>query len=125
MKSLQRFKTSRRKQMLVVCLLIVGTLVALGHTYGQPAPNPAQGRTPPEILSTPSNDRMTRKQQKDLLKHKHEKLKEDVDELAELALSLQKEMENTTENMLSLEVVEKAKKIEKLAKKIKNNAKGY
>ncbi len=68
---------------------------------------------------------ITPKQQRDLLKHKFEKMKRDAEELAELAKSLQEDLEASNENILSLEVVEKAKKIEKLSKKIKNAAKGY
>ena len=46
-------------------------------------------------------------------------------DLAELAKSLQNEIEKSNANVLSLEIVRKAAKAEKLAKKIKNEAKAY
>ena len=51
-------------------------------------------------------------------------MKQDADELSTLAKSLQEELDKSSENILSLQVLEKAEKIEKLAKRIKNNAKG-
>ncbi len=52
-------------------------------------------------------------------------MKEDAKELAALATSLQGDLDKSNVNVLSLQVVEKAEKIEKLAKRIKSNAKGY
>ena len=123
--SIQKPKTNRLRQTLVICFLLGGALVAVAQPQPEAALNAAQTRTLPTVPRMESSDKLSRKQKQDLLKYKFDKMKEDVDELAELALSLQKEVENTTENMLSLEVVEKAARIEKLAKKIKNNAKGY
>lgn len=65
------------------------------------------------------------KQQRDLLKHNFDKMKQDADDLADLARSLQEDLNASNENVLSIEVVEKAEKIEKLAKKIKRAAKGF
>lgn len=53
------------------------------------------------------------------------KLKEHAQDLAELAKSLQAEIEKSNENVLSLEIVKKADEAEKLARKIKNEAKGF
>ena len=39
--------------------------------------------------------------------------------------SLQKDLDGSNQNVLSLKVLDKAEKIEKLAKKIKNSARGY
>ena len=52
-------------------------------------------------------------------------MKKHADQLAKLAQSLQKKIGQSNENVLSLEVVKNAEEIEKLAKKIKNEAKGY
>jgi hypothetical protein len=68
---------------------------------------------------------LSAKQRRDLLKHNFEKMKRDADELAELAQSLREDLNVSNENVLSIEIVEKAKKIEKLAKKIKSAAKGF
>ena len=65
------------------------------------------------------------KQKRDLLKANFEKLKRDAGELAGLAKALQEELNKSNENMLSLHVVEQADKIQKLAKRIKGNARGF
>lgn len=98
-----------------------------GSAFGgaDPAPPTTQRRDPALVLEKESTAQISRKQQQKILKYNFEKMKQDVDELAALAKALQDELDKTTENMLSLELVEKADKIEKLAKRIKNNAKGY
>ena len=52
-------------------------------------------------------------------------MKKDTDVLLDLAKSLQKDLDGSNQNVLSLKVLDKADKIEKLAKKIKNSARGY
>ena len=69
--------------------------------------------------------RRTEKQKEALLKYNYKQMKKHADRLAALAQSLQKKIDQTDPNVLSLVVVEKAEEIEKLAKKIKNEAKGY
>ena len=68
---------------------------------------------------------ITRKQKRDLLKQNFEKMKRDAEELATLAKALQEELDKSNENLLSLQVVTKAEKIEKLAKRIKSTARGF
>jgi hypothetical protein len=97
---------------------------APGVTAGPPPPSPEAQLPLPQINAEP-NDKISRKQKRDLLKSNFEKMKQDVDELVDLAVSLQNDLDKTNENILSLDVLEKAKKIEKLAKKIKNAAKGW
>jgi hypothetical protein len=65
------------------------------------------------------------KQKRELLKSNFEKMKQDADELADLAKSLQDELNKSSEHVLSLQVVEKAEKIEKLAHRIKSTARGF
>jgi len=65
------------------------------------------------------------KQKEALVKYNFKQMKKHADQLAELAQSLQKKIDGSNENVLSLEVVRNAEEIEKLAKKIKNEAKGY
>ncbi len=78
-----------------------------------------QGQVTPE-----AEPALTKKQKKALLKHNFEKMKLDADELAELAKSLQEDLNKSNENVLSLGVVDKADRIEKLAKRIKGTARG-
>lgn len=65
------------------------------------------------------------KQKRELLKSNFEKMKRDADELLSLAQSLQGDLSKSSEHVLSLPIVEKAEKIEKLARKIKTTARGY
>jgi hypothetical protein len=86
------------------------------HSQPQQGPGPTE-TAPPVVLS--------QKQKKDLLKDNFAKMKRDADELADLAKSLQEDLNKSNENVFSLGVVDKADKIEKLAKKIKGAARGY
>jgi hypothetical protein len=126
----------------LVALLVVlgGTSLSPKAGFSQKAPAPSvsgspsfqqdlppQGRSrqvpgPPEIEPPVP---LSKKQKKDLLKDNFEKMKRDADELADLAKSLQDDLNKSNENVLSLRVVDKADKIEKLAKKIKGVARGY
>ncbi len=84
-----------------------------------------QRRPPrPNFPETPETPELSSKQKQALLKHNFSKMKDDVDELAQLAKSLQEEVDKSNAGVLSLTVVDKAEKIEKLAHKIKSTAKG-
>ena len=72
-----------------------------------------------------SSGQITPKQRRDMMKANVEKMKRDAEELGALAKALQEELEKASENVLSLQIVEKAEKIEKLAKRIKGTARGY
>ncbi len=99
------------------------TLVAVARPI-PPAKSPqAPGTFPPQEPSPPV--RLERKQKKELLKSNFDKMKRDADDLADLAKSLQEELGKSNENVLSLKIVDKAEKIEKLAKRIKGAARGY
>ena len=56
------------------------------------------------------------------MKANFEKMKRDAGQLADLAKALQEELNKSNENILSLDIIEKADKIEKLAKRIKGSA---
>ncbi|MGB7593127.1 MAG: hypothetical protein WCD04_09885 [Terriglobia bacterium] len=72
-----------------------------------------------------SQSPLSGKQKRDLLKANFEKMKRDAGELADLSKALQEELNKSNENILSLDIVDKADKIEKLAKKIKGTARGF
>jgi len=67
---------------------------------------------------------LSSKQKQDLLKSNFEKMKRDADDLANLAKSLQDDLNKSNEHVLSLQIMEKADKIEKLARRIKSVARG-
>jgi hypothetical protein len=83
------------------------------------------GQAPSEPRSREGEVVLTRKQRQELLKSEFEKMKRDAAELAALAQSLQEDLEKSSENILSMQIVEKAKKIEGLAKKISRTARSY
>lgn len=89
---------------------------------GAPAVTEQRQEIPRPETEPPSP--LSRKQRKDLLKSNIEKMKHDADELVALTKSLQQEIHASNENVLSLKIVETAEKIEKLARKIRNAARG-
>lgn len=94
-------------------------------TVGQHTQYPASKAQSSPITSSRSQDplaSMKARQKRELKKMRFEKMKEHAGQLAEMAQSLQEDIEKSNENVLSLEIVDKAKKIEKLAKKIRNEA---
>ncbi len=68
---------------------------------------------------------LTAKQKAAMMKTNFEKTKDDASELADMATGLRDELNKTNINILSVDVIHRAEKIEKLAKKIKEEAKGY
>jgi hypothetical protein len=83
----------------------------------EPQPNPP--RFPP--ISTPADPSAN---PKPMLMHNQEEIQEDIRKLYLLAEQLKKQVDKTnTADVLSLSLVDNAKKIEDLAKQIKNLAK--
>jgi hypothetical protein len=121
----------------------VGLLVTL--TCLMPAPAPAQflqntqtPAPPPNgnrIQSAiPGDSRISRndvpeplsaRQKLSIMHANFEKSKSDAAELAALAKALHEELNKPNVNPLSLEVMSRAEKIEKLARKIRDETKGY
>lgn len=121
-------------------LVLIGGMAVL--SLAQPAPdnppppaaavvqttlsNSPQDTQQPELApGAQGEDQLSRKQRKGILKANFEKMKRDADELATLAKDLQTDLDKSSENVLSLQIIEKAEKIEKLAKKIKSAARGF
>jgi len=91
---------------------VVAEIVARATSGAQSNEEPPQ--------SSPSG-----KKQRVILKANLEKMRSDAGELADLAKALQEELNKSNQNLLPLGVVEKAGKIEKLAKRIKGTARGF
>lgn len=64
------------------------------------------------------------KQKEAIVDYKFKQMKKHAEDLTELVGSLQKEIEKSNPNVLSLEIVKKAKEVQKLAKTIEKEAKG-
>ena len=88
-----------------------------GTRQRQSRPRPGEGEQSPIVV--------TRKVREGVLKSDFEKVKQDAAELTNLAKSLQDDLEKTNEHILSLKIVEKAQKIESLAKSISKTAKSF
>lgn len=114
-------------QMLGVPLIIPATAAPL---HPEATTQAADTETSQAVTNAQSNQEssqepLSAKQKRDLLKANFEKMKRDAGELAGLAKALQEELNKSNENILSLNIVDKADKIEKLAKKIKVTARGF
>ena len=104
-----------------------GNRVAQGVAaeIGQKVPGPSGGPdlpradgTVPVAVQDPAQARQERVQRQ----LRFDKMKEQAGQLAEMAKSLQEEIEKSNENILAADVTEKAKKIEKLAGKIRSES---
>lgn len=87
----------------------------------QPGMNPPT--TLPPVIDTQSHASL--KQKDAIVRANFKKTKDDVSKLFKLTQALQEEIAKSNPNVLSLSIIGKADKIEKLAKKIKNEAKAY
>lgn len=73
----------------------------------------------------PEPDTQPRSNPKDILKQNQQQIHDDVEKLYKLASELKEEVEKTdATNTLSLPMIQKAEQIEKLAKQVKNLARG-
>ena len=80
---------------------------------------------PPLGSEKESGPERSAKQKRELLKSNFEKMKDNAAELADEANALHQALEKSSADILSLNILQRAEKIEKLAKKIKEGAKGY
>lgn len=118
-----------RKLTFLLVALLLALILMVSAVIAQ-APTPAGPRTDPQFGTRRNNElseaeaRLERERDKRINQMRHESLKEDTDKLLELATELKKQVDNSNENLLSVEVVRKAEEIEKLAKKVKDKMKG-
>jgi hypothetical protein len=105
-------------------LLAIADLAGAQHSVSpQPLPSPnAPDAHAPGGLNPPPMSGHGTKQINPALQGE---LRSDVQKLYELALELKKQMDSTDVNsVLSVDIVKKAQQIEKLAKRVKEHAKG-
>lgn len=93
-----------------------GAAVALATPFPQVNENPP--------FNSPAFP-LTAKQKRKMLKAQFDKMKEQAKDLVQLAQSLQSELDKSNQDILSLQIVDKADQVEKLAKKIKSEATEY
>jgi hypothetical protein len=113
-------------QMPTVPLIISATAAPLHPEATAQTGTDASQRFPrAQTSEVPTQPPLSGKQKRNILKSNFDKMKNDAGELADLANALKEELNKSNENILSLDIVDKADKIEKLAKKIKGTARGY
>jgi hypothetical protein len=93
---------------------------SLPTTPGQPSV--ANPNIEPNVSVGPQ---LNRKQKDALVDDNFKKTKADVATLSKLVRSLQQAIDKSNANVLSLSILKQASKIEKLAKRIRSEAKGY
>ena len=106
----------------LLLLLVFGVLADGGFAQRSQPPFPSSQRSidkRPSFRMPPDSPSLNRR----LLRESFEKTQQDTAELYDLATALRDEMENATEDVLSVAVMKKAEEIEKLAEKIKNRMK--
>ncbi len=134
-----RFQGNRlRWASILILFLGVVPLVAQNQSPRLPGPptgfqvpgitNPQPGSIPTMNLPSPGIDMgkpLSQKQKTDIVRANFQRTKKDIAKLSKLVQSLQDEIDKTNPNVLSLSIVNKATRIEKLAKRIKDEAKSY
>ncbi len=107
----------------MICL--AGGMLVVPCAPAQEPAGPSIAQGPPVTVQEGPRPLITPKQKRDLLKDQFQKMKKQAAELSDLAQSLQNDLDKSNENVMSLKVIEKAEKIEKLSKKIKEEARGF
>lgn len=120
---------------LAVSILTCGILTAAQHgnqaaagdaamvgqrVPGRSSPTDVQGKD--GAVQPATEDPLQARQQRELRRLRFEQMKKQASQLAEMADSLQQDIQKSNENIFSIEVSEKAKKIQKLAGKIRSEA---
>jgi hypothetical protein len=119
-------QSSRRRLLLMSFALAPAVLVRFQDS---PMQDSARGRRRPDGSEDASNGANTANlsaaANKAMLEERQKSIKKDVEKLYELAAQLKTEVEKTdSTTVLSLAMLKKAEEIEKLAKQIKDHAKG-
>src|SRR5258706_7982918 len=118
-------QSSRRRLLLRSFAAVPAVLVRLQDSPAQD-PNP-RGRRRPDGSDDASNSsaNLPAASSKAILEERQKNIKKDVEKLYALASQLKTEVEKTdSTTVLSLAMLKKAEEIEKLAKQIKDRAKG-
>ena len=89
-------------------------------TFQNPPPEP-----PPPVESPAMGAPLSLRQKDAIVKANFKSTQRDVEKLSKLVQALDQEMKKSNPNVLSVSIVQQTDKIEKLARKIKNEAKSY
>ena len=119
-------QSSRRRLLIMSFATLAGILVRF---HGSAAQTESRGKRHPDGSDDASNNANSASfpaaSSKAMLEERQKSLKKDVEKLYDLAAQLKVEVEKTdSTTVLSLAMLKKAEEIEKLAKQIKDHAKG-
>ncbi len=124
----------RRLGKLSAVILVLGLLVLLPRTSIAPAQSSSHSSQTPGTghSAVPQNEiendlpaPLSVQQKQSIMRANFEKSKSDAEELAELAKSLREFLDKPPHNVPSNEIVLRAERIEKLAKRIRDETKGF
>jgi hypothetical protein len=112
------------RHLLSLVLLVMGmSALAQAQNIPQPGLPPIAGQ-PADQDQQRAQSKMERDMAKKAAKERQAAIKRDTDKLLELATQLKENVDKSSENTLSLDVIKKAEEIEKLAKSVKDKMKG-
>jgi len=106
----------------IVLLALFLTSLTVTAGIAQNAPDCSVNQNRGCSVETPTQ-RMERQNTNSRNKERQESLKKDTDKLLELATELKNQVDKSSENTLSLDVMKKAEEIEKLAKNVREKMK--
>lgn len=109
-------------------MFLISLLCAQGHgPVGPPSPPPiytTPGIALPETSTTGFPNQLERQAQIQMERDRQLALKRETDQLLAMASDLKQNMDKTSPAILSLDLIKKTEKIEKLAKSIREKMKG-
>jgi hypothetical protein len=113
------------RRLLTLAVLFACLSPGLNPQVQQPDPFGQAGRQKGQGTREmdPAEKRMQDERFRALNKERQQKLKDDTERLLKLATELKESVDQTNENILSIEVIRKAEQIEKLAKSVKERMK--
>lgn len=106
--------------LLLVVFVIFAPIVCLGQNPSRLPPFP--GQTAPK--ADPDQVRREHELARKLNQQRQAELKRDADNLLKLATELKQYVDQSNENTLSIDVIQKAEQIERLAHSVKDKMKG-
>ena len=104
--------------------LLVARPLAFPQNPNPPFPTPLPPGTPAPPTADEGQAKMEREMAKKVNHDRQVALKRDTDKLLKLATELKQDVDKSSENTLSVDVVKKAEEIEKLAHSVKEKMKG-
>ncbi len=136
MSSLRRIRWLDSSWKIIVSLLMVASGFVAARDYGQLPPAASSQRSEHEVSSNSNRDNspgpdvglarsLSFQQKQSIMQANFLKSKSDAAELAALAKDLCKELDKPNADVLSLGIVTRMERIEKLAKKIRDETKGF